>query len=207
LQITASGRGQAGDLRAVSSREICVELVEVGIGDRVDRVATAAEVQHRRRRNRHLGQARRSLGEELIVAALDVARMADRLSDLHYRWCVAELLAAMLVEMYLGTAGFFDTVELKQEVGVEIGAPEFSVGDSLQAEILLERDHATDRGILDSAKRVRIDPLRSEIATGCKQCRRTQETADVVGTEGWHARQFFSPGLTFLYVTRTIFLS
>ena len=59
LDVAAAGGVEGVDLGAVARGEIGEELVEVGVGVDVDRRPPAAEVDHRRRRDRHLRRLRR----------------------------------------------------------------------------------------------------------------------------------------------------
>src|SRR5262249_56717209 len=76
-----------------------------------------------------------------------------------------------------------DTGELLEEIDVEVGAPELPVGDAGQAQVLLEADDVTDRGVLDSPERFpRNFALPAPLAC-IEQLGRAKKAADVIGAE------------------------
>src|SRR5689334_21610234 len=77
-----------------------------------------------------------------------------------------------------------DAVELRQEVDVEVRAPELAVGDAAQPEVLLELDDAANRLVLHLAKRGSVQRARLELVARVEQEFRPEEAADVVGAKG-----------------------
>ncbi len=81
-------------------------------------------------------------------------------------------------------------VELLHEVEVPEITPQLTVGDRLQADRFLARDHRADRGVLGGAQRGRIDLAAAELLAGAAQGGGAQQAPHVVGTERWfHGRQ------------------
>jgi hypothetical protein len=58
LDIRAARGAQALQFRCIGRGDIGVELLEIRVGIAADRIASAAEVQHRRGRNGHLWRLR-----------------------------------------------------------------------------------------------------------------------------------------------------
>ena len=85
LQVRAAGRREVGDLVAIRLRHVVVERLEVRIRIAADRAAAAAEMQHRRRGDRHLRRARGDRAQELEVGALDRLVVANLAGNLHHR--------------------------------------------------------------------------------------------------------------------------
>ena len=147
LQVAAARGGKRVDLGAVRGGDIGVERLEIGIGVAADRLAATAEVQHRRRRNRHLRRALRHRLEELEIGELDRLHVADRARHLHHRRRELDI-ALGGVEADRDAALRFDALELLEEIDVKVGAAEFAVGDSGESGVFLEPDDVADRGIL-----------------------------------------------------------
>src|SRR5690349_16263092 len=73
-------------------------------------------------------------------------------------------------------------VEARQKVEVPPVTPEFTIGDALEADRLLPLDCVRDRAVLDLSQRLGIQCARFEACACLGQLRRTQETADVIGS-------------------------
>ena len=131
-----------------------------------------------------LGVRLRHRLEELEIRQLDRLDVAHRAGYVHHRRREIDV-AGSAVEGDRDAALRFDALELLEEVDMEIGAPEFAVGDALQSEILLETNDVADRRILDLAQRGGRDlalfaPSRAHRATPADagNCRRDRrETA------------------------------
>ena len=121
LQIAAAARCEVVDFGAIGGGEIVVEIFEPGIDARADRLAPAAEMQHRRRRDAHFCRARRLSFQEVEVGALDRLTVADLSLDVHGRRLEADLRPVVLAEFCdeLAVMGL-DAVELLEEIDVEI---------------------------------------------------------------------------------------
>jgi hypothetical protein len=78
---------------------------------------------------------------------------------------------------------YLDAAEPADEVGVPVLAPELTVGDDLEADPLLTRDHVVDRGILNRAQTSGVDfAARKRCACG-DDLGWAQKTADMVGAK------------------------
>ena len=108
--------------------------------------------------------------------------MADRRRDAHHRRCEVDV-ALRAVKADGDAALGLDAFELLQEIDVEVGAPEFAVGDALEAEILLEADDVSDGGVFDGAQPHAIDLAALEAVARLQELRRSQEAADVIGAK------------------------
>src|SRR5690348_18170069 len=64
-----------------------------------------------------------------------------------------------------------------------IGAAELAVGRAFKAEPFLELHHLADRFILDGLELIRRDGVLLPLVARIEQLLRTQETANVIGTE------------------------
>ena len=182
LQVAAAGAGEGLDRTVIGGAEIGEEAVEVGIDLRVDGLPSAAEMQHRGRRNGLLGHgALRMGGEELVVvdhdrlAPADLAVDAQRVVELH---AAGELdLLVGLVELHAVEAGY--------EVVVPVGAAILAVGDGAQADLTLSGDGPLDHAVLQRAQLGIVRQLALGVRrAGGFQLGRTQEAADMVGAEG-----------------------
>src|SRR5690606_30465105 len=132
LQVAASGRGEIRDLLSEHARDVREKLVHLGIHVRIDRSPSAAEVQHRGRRNRLPRRARRERLQEAEILHLDAAFGTIQLpGDDGDEGClvVTRLVAArrkQLLEL--------DALEAVEEVAVERLASILAVGDRLESE-------------------------------------------------------------------------
>ena len=154
--LVAGAGAEARELVGIPGRDVGVERIEIGIGVPADGLATAAEMQHRRRRDRHLGRARRHRAQEFEVGALNRPRMADLSGHLHHRRLEIDV-AFRAVEFDVNAALRLHALELRQEIDVEIRAPILAVGDAAQAQVFLELDDAADRLVLDGSKPRGVD--------------------------------------------------
>ena len=93
-------------------------------------------------------------------------------------------LAALELDAVFGFIGF-DAVETGEEVQVPEGAAEFAVGDALKTDGLFFGDQFPDGAIFDHGQFGGGDFARLALGTGILKILGTQETADVVGSEGW----------------------
>ena len=120
-----------GDLGPVGGREIVVEGVELGVDALADRLAAAAEVEHRGRGDADLGRPARDAREEIEVPSLDALPVADRRRDVHRRRLEADLGAVIAAKGRRKAALLdVDAFELLEKVDVEVGASELAVGDA-----------------------------------------------------------------------------
>jgi len=182
LHVGAAGGRERAQLVAVGAGDILVERLEVGVVLAADAGAAAAKVQHRRRRNRHLG---RMAGghprlQVLEVGALDVLDVAHLVDHAHHRR--RQLLRSVGLPDRDRDVGL-DAAELREEVDVEVGAPELAVGDAVQADVFLEPDDLRDGVVLDGTQRLGRDLAARFSLARLEQALGSQETADVVGAE------------------------
>jgi hypothetical protein len=147
-----------------------------------DARAPAAEVQHRRRRNRDLGRARGAGLQVLEVGELDVLHVPHLVDHAHHGRC--ELLAAVGPLDHHRDVGFH-AADLLEEVDVEVGAAELAVGDRLQADVLLESDDLGDRPVFHLAQVGGANLAFRLFLARLEQVFRTQEAAYVIGAERW----------------------
>src|SRR4051812_41770959 len=182
LQIAAAGVGQGADGLAVGGTEIAIEIVHRGIDRFRHRVAAVAEMQRRRRRDRHL---RRLLGVRLHELEMLDHRMrhvaAELLVDAQQDW---PRLRALELELALADIGF-DAIEPDQEVGLPRSAAVFAVGDRFQSGLLLLLDQRCDLTVLDRLELRRRDPAALALAARLLQRRRAQQAADMIGAKRW----------------------
>src|SRR5262249_24264687 len=75
---------------------------------------------------------------------------------------------------------FLDAVETPEEVEMPPGAAEFTVGDCLQADLLLLPDDAFDLAVLDFRQLCRRHLALGTLLARSLQRRRAQQTADMV---------------------------
>ena len=160
------------ELIGIAGCNIGIKLFEIRIGILADRPAAAAKVQHRRRRDRDLRRARRDRFQKLEIGALNRFRVPHFAGDVHDGRLEIDF-AFRAVELDVNAALRLDALELRQEIDVKVGAPEFAVGDAAQSQIFLEFDDAADRFILHGAELGRIE---QEFGA--------QEAADMVGAKG-----------------------
>ena len=187
LHVGAAGRGQRAQLVAVGVGDVLVERLEVGIVLAADAGAAAAEMQHGRRRDRHL---RRAAGatcalEILEVGQLDVLDVAHLVDHAHHRR--RELLGAVGLLDRDRDVGLH-AAELLEEIDVEVGAAELAVGDALQADVFLELDDLGDRRRPRPRAAARRDlaagalcSRASSRASGAGSCRRGRRGTGRVG--------------------------
>lgn len=147
LDVPAAGGVERGDLIAIALRKIVEEEVEVRIRLDVDSGASAAKVHHGWRGNGHLGRSRRVSLQEIEVIDLDVAGVTEFSGDTEAWWGEVDGLAGIRT----GLDGAVDghAVEAFEEVEMEIGAPDFSIGDGAQPNVFLHAHDARDFFILD----------------------------------------------------------
>ena len=153
LEVAAAGVVEGGDLGPVARREVGEEHLEVGVGVDVDGRPPAAEVDHRRRRDRHLRRLRRDRREVPEVGDLDVADVAQRADDGQLRRRHVDGRCG--VRAGGDVAGDGDAVELLEEVEVEPGPAELAVGDAAHAERLDLAHGGGDGLVLDGAQLAR----------------------------------------------------
>src|SRR5579862_5539341 len=79
--------------------------------------------------------------------------------------------------------GHGHTVELLEEIDVEIGAAKFAVRDALEAHVLLGFHHLANAFVFDLAESLSRQLLGEEGFARFGQPARPQETADMVGAE------------------------
>ena len=76
-----------------------------------------------------------------------------------------------------------EAAELREEVHVPGGPPLLSVGDPLQARRLLQRDGLADRRVLGRAEVGSARSLGRHVRADLLERGRTEQAADVIGTE------------------------
>ncbi len=183
LQVAAAGVVERLDRLAVGLAEILEERVEVGIDLFRDRLAAAAEMQHRRRRDRHL---RRSPAR--------VALLLQELEMLQHRMVVRKVELADDADARRAGSGRRrtgcprrgETVRSRrgaEEIEMPPGAAELAVGRELQADRGLLLHDLFDLAVLDLAQVVGRDFARLELGARLLDARRPQQAADFIGAE------------------------
>ncbi len=85
-----------------------------------------------------------------------------------------------------GDAAFcLHSLELLEEIDVEVRAPVFAVGNAGKTRVFLEANDIADGGILDLAQLGATDFVLADAFPRLKQGRGAQETADVIGAKRW----------------------
>ena len=183
LEIGAAGLPERFDLVAIALGDVRVEALHVRVGVLADGAAPAAEMQHGRRRDRHLGQALGDRLQKIEVGELDRLRMAQLSCHVQHGRSHADLVAAGRMKTGSDSASHFDAFDLLQKVDVEIGAAVLAVGDALQPQILLEPDDGANRAVFDCAQIRFGDGALLMLFARLQQFLRTQKAADVVRAE------------------------
>jgi hypothetical protein len=93
-----------------------------------------------------------------------------------------QILAAIGFLYRNGDLGF-DAAKLIKEIDMEIGSAEFTIGDALQANILLECDNLGDCAILNRPELLGVDLTTRLLFTGIEQVFRAQEATDMIGAK------------------------
>ena len=116
--------------------------------------------------------------------ALDRLGMADLALDMHGRRLEADLRAVVLAEFgdEFAVMGL-DAVEALEKIDVEIGAPEFAVGDPPEADVFLRAHDLANAFVLDRAQRVGGQGLGEELLARLFQPLRAEVAADVIGAK------------------------
>ena len=180
LQIAAAGVGEGAHRLAVAGAEVAIEIVHRRIDRLRHRLAAVAEMQRRRRRDRHL---RRLFGVRLHELEMLDHRMRDVAAELLVdAQQDRPRLRALELELALADIGL-DPVERDQEVGLPRGAAVFAVGDRLQSGLLLLLDQRRDLAVLDRLELLGRDLAALALAARLLQRGGTQQAADMVGTK------------------------
>ncbi len=141
-------------------------------------------MEHRRCRNADLRRPGGHGFQEIEIASLDRGDMADLGVDMHGRRLEADLAAVVPAEFGDEIAiGDGDSSQALQEIDVEIGAPEFAIGDALQPDIRLCLDDLPDAIILDRAERLGRELARKKTFPRLRKARRAKIAADMVGAK------------------------
>src|SRR5271165_292689 len=184
LQIAASARGEIGDLGAIGGGEVAEEILEVRIDRLADRLAPAAEMQHRGRRDADFWRAGGRRLQKIEIRALDRRDPPDLAADMHRRRLEPDLRAIVLAERGDEfTVVGFDALEALEEIDVEIGAAEFTVGDPLQTHVLLRAHDLANAFVLDCVHVRRRKPTSGEPLARFPKALGAKITADVIGAK------------------------
>ncbi len=179
LQVAAAGVVEGADGLAVG----LANVMEVGIEIRIDIFAdarpTLAEMERRRRRDRHLRGDRSMVLDEAEVVEMRMAGEADLVDHPHtlslgLDTCKLDALAGR-VEL--------DPVEPFVEVELPPGAPKLAVGGELQSDRLLFLDDRFDLAVFDLFQLCRGYLALLALGPRLLERRGTQEAADMVGAE------------------------
>src|SRR5689334_8113664 len=92
-------------------------------------------------------------------------------------------LAIVGTEREAGGSHELDAVELLQEIEVPEVAPEFTIGDRLQADLLLLAHGTLDGAVLDGLQLLGGEGAGFRLGARFAQLGRTKEAADVVGVK------------------------
>ena len=145
LQIAAAGVVEGADRRAIGLGDIVEERVEIGIDVLADRGAALAEMERRRRRDRHFRRDAGMRFEKLEMLQHRMAGKADLAGDLD---ALGLGLHAVKLDAVLGGVGRH-AVEAAEEIEMPPGAAEFAVGRELQPDVFLLLDDLLDLAIFD----------------------------------------------------------
>ena len=176
---------EAAHLLGVRRGEVGPERLEVRVDRLVDRRPAAAVVDHVGRRDgqlRHLVAARHA-PQELEGVAEDRVAEPHPVVDAQRRGLEVEV-AVLVVEVHRELlVGRVDALELVDEVHVPRRTPELAVGRGAQARVALQRHDVADRRVLDLPQPVVVELAGLVPGAGVEQRRRSEQAADVVGTE------------------------
>ena len=194
LQVAAAGVVEGADRLLIGEPDVVEIGVDVRIDLLADGLAALAEMQGRRRRDRHL---RRHLGvvlDEAEMVEMRVAGKADLADDAH----------ALGLGLHPGKgdalAGGIElsAVELFVEIELPPGTPELAVGRELEPDLLLLLDGLLDLAVLDCLELVGGDLALPMLGARLLERRRTQQAPDVIGAErglGSRCHDFTCPRL------------
>src|SRR3984957_18653531 len=153
LEIAAATLGEIGDLVAIGGGEIVVEAFQLGVDAVADRLAAAAEMEHRRRGNADLGGLARCAFEEIEISPLDRRGMANLGFDMHGRRPEADFRAVVLAKLGGEFAiGDRDAVEFLKKIDMEKGAAKLAVRDAFEPDALLAPYNLSNAVVLDAPK-------------------------------------------------------
>ena len=110
---------------------------------------------------------------------LNGLRVPYFIGDVHDRRLEIDF-ALGAVELDVNAALRLDALELRQEIDVEICAPEFAIGDAAEPKIFLEFDDAANRFIFHAAKLLRSDRAVAKFFSRVQKKLRTQKAADMI---------------------------
>ena len=145
------------NLFAVDPRQIGIEHVHVGIGLTVDRCATAAHVQDRRRGDALFRCALRHRPQILEIIGFDAAAPFEPAADFKARRRTRDFLLPRFKfagDVLLGDALFDgDASKLPEKVGVPDGPAIFAIRDALQADLFFQLRHIANTAVFDFPQR------------------------------------------------------
>ena len=152
-------------------------------------------MQHRGRRDAHF---RRALGhrfEEVEIRDLDRLDVTQLAGDMQHRRREIDV-AFRAVKVSGESAAGLDSVELLEEIDMEIGPAELPVGDALDAGVLLHTHNVGDGAILDCTELRFGDLTVPEALARSEELRRTQKAPDVIGAKRRLGAQAHDRGAT-----------
>ncbi len=179
LKIAAAGVVERLHDVFVGLPEVREECVEVRIDVFRDALAAAAEVQHRRRRNGHLGRDLGVLLHELEMLDEGMRLVVHLAGDAHAARLGLDAgeLDAVVRRVALDPAEAFEKIEMPP------GAAVLAVGRQLQTDLLLLGDDLLDLGVFDRLELRRGDLAFLALGARVLQRRGTQDAAHVVGAK------------------------
>ena len=184
LQVAAAARGQIGDLGPVGGGQIIVEVLQARVDGLADRLAPAAEMQHRGGRDADFRRLRRHGLEKIEIRPLNRRHVPDLASDMHRRRLEADLGPVVFAE---GRDEFavmgLDAFQALEEIDMKKGAAEFPVGDPLEPHVLLRAHDLADALVLDRVKLFRRESAAGEPFARLPQTLGPKITSDMVGAE------------------------
>jgi len=191
LDITAARRGECVKLAGEGLERIGPELIHILVGARGHRRIAAAEMQCAGARDRDLRPALRMRFQESNVGAINRMAPLHPTADDRQRLCAAAAftVAATMGAKGVGAADRVDAqlTERAIEEAVIGAAAEFAVGDEFEPEPLLQADGVANGLFFGGRQRSSVDLAFGETGAFAHQFRRTQQAADVLGTE-WRLR-------------------
>ena len=137
---------------------------------------------HQTRRRHGDLRGARSVGDDIAeFIGGDAARAAQLVLDIGGLERAVTAVRILEVEQGVARCQPLDCLDEAEEPGA---APEFAVGNALQAGIFLHLDGVEDATVQDRLKRRGVDLALLDVAEGVLQILRAQQAADVLGAKG-----------------------
>src|SRR6516165_4550878 len=183
--VMSRGRSLIVEFLAVDMGKIVVEGVNVGIGLRIDRAASAPEMHHGWRRERDLRRRPRDGCEKFEIVDEDSLAVGPReLAGYLHGWRAVRAVAFGRMKAYRELGRDHSHVaEFQHEISVPGVAVVFAVGDELEPELLLQSYHLADCGVLDTLELGIGDLFFFRLLARVDERSGSDEAADMLGAE------------------------